>query len=63
MKGVKAVVTRADFSKNVPFESGLAGDLRNILKNVMKGKKALYDRNTVEADAAPSALNAHETNK
>jgi len=63
MKGVKAVVTRADFSKNVPFESGLAGEFWNILENVMAGEKALYDGHAVAAVAATSALDARDALK
>ena len=63
MKGVKAVVTRADFSKNVPFESGLAGEFWNILENVMAGEKALYDGHAVAAVAATPPLDARDALK
>jgi CO/xanthine dehydrogenase Mo-binding subunit len=48
LEGVKAVVTRADFKEQ-------AGDLVDILDNVMAGKKALYDGHAVAAVAAVSA--------
>ncbi|WP_298675552.1 xanthine dehydrogenase family protein molybdopterin-binding subunit [uncultured Lentibacter sp.] len=49
MKGVKAVVTRADFTVT-PQDQGT----RDILDNVMAGAKALYDGHTVAAVAATS---------
>lgn len=54
MKGVKAVVTRADFA------TGLKGEDWNILENVMAGDKALYDGHAVCAVAATSALAARD---
>ena len=54
MKGVKAVVTRADFA------TGLKGENWNILENVMAGDKALYDGHAVAAVAATSALAARD---
>ncbi|MEM8751401.1 MAG: xanthine dehydrogenase family protein molybdopterin-binding subunit [Pseudomonadota bacterium] len=57
MKGVKAVVTRADFAK------GLKGENWNILENVMAGDKALYDGHAVAAVAATSALVARDAAK
>ena len=48
LKGVKAVVTRADFAE------GLTGDDWNVLENVMAGEKALYDGHAVAAVAATS---------
>ncbi|MBU2983066.1 xanthine dehydrogenase family protein molybdopterin-binding subunit [Lentibacter algarum] len=49
MSGVKAVVTRADFTVT-PEDQGT----RDILDNVMADKKALYDGHTVAAVAATS---------
>ncbi len=49
MPGVKAVVTRADFT-HVPASGGT----KDILDNVMAGEKALYDGHTVAAVAANS---------
>jgi CO/xanthine dehydrogenase Mo-binding subunit len=49
MTGVKAVVTRADFTVT-PEDQGT----RDILDNVMAGEKALYDGHTVAAVAATS---------
>ena len=57
MKGVKAVVTRADFA------TGLKGENWNILENVMAGDKALYDGHAVAAVAATSALAARDAMK
>ncbi|MEL6794014.1 MAG: molybdopterin cofactor-binding domain-containing protein, partial [Pseudomonadota bacterium] len=57
MKGVKAVVTRADFA------TGLKGENWNILENVMAGEKALYDGHAVAAVAATSALAAKDAMK
>ena len=54
MKGVKAVVTRADFA------DGLTGEMWNVLENVMAGDKALYDGHAVCAVAATSALAARD---
>ena len=62
LKGVKAVVTRADFSTN-PFGPGLTGEPWNILENVMAGEKALYDGHAVAAVAAASALVARDALK
>ena len=56
-KGVKAVVTRADFA------TGLEGETWNILENVMAGEKALYDGHAVAAVAATSALAARDAAK
>ena len=63
MKGVKAVITRADFSKNVSFDTGLEGEFWNVLENVMAGEKALYDGHAVAAVAATSALEARDALK
>ncbi|MGB1696013.1 MAG: xanthine dehydrogenase family protein molybdopterin-binding subunit, partial [Paracoccaceae bacterium] len=52
LKGVKAVVTRADFSTNPTFGPGLTGEPWNVLENVMAGEKALYDGHAVAAVAA-----------
>jgi len=57
LKGVKAVVTRADFA------TGLTGENWNILENVMAGDKALYDGHAVAAVAATSALAARDAAK
>jgi CO/xanthine dehydrogenase Mo-binding subunit len=57
LKGVKAIVTRADFA------DGLEGETWNILENVMAGDKALYDGHAVAAVAATSALIARDAAK
>ncbi len=57
MKGVKAIVTRADFA------TGLEGEEWNILENVMAGDTALYDGHAVAAIAATSALAARDAAK
>ena len=57
MKGVKGVVTRADFA------TGLKGEDWNILENVMAGEKALYDGHAIAAVAATSALAAKDALK
>ncbi len=57
LKGVKAIVTRADFAK------GLTGENWNILENVMAGDTALYDGHAVAAVAATSALIARDAIK
>lgn len=57
LKGVKAVVTRADFAK------GLTGGDWDILENVIAGDKALYDGHAVAAVAATSALIARDAAK
>ena len=57
MKGVKAVVTRADFA------DGLTGGNWDILENVMAGEKALYDGHAVAAIAATSQLLARDAAK
>ncbi len=62
-KGVKAVVTRADFSRNVKPAPGMDGDFYNMLENVMAGEKALYDGHAVAAVAATSALEAKDAAK
>ncbi|MDQ2095903.1 xanthine dehydrogenase family protein molybdopterin-binding subunit [Rhodalgimonas zhirmunskyi] len=49
MKGVKAVITRADFPK-LDLDPGMA----DILDNSMAGEKALYDGHAVAAVAASS---------
>ena len=55
--GVKAVVTRADFAKD------LTGDAWNVLENVMAGDTALYDGHAVCALAATSSLEARDAAK
>ncbi|MBO9450736.1 xanthine dehydrogenase family protein molybdopterin-binding subunit [Tropicibacter sp. R16_0] len=57
MKGVKAVVTRADFA------TGLTGEFWNVQENVMAGDTALYDGHAVAAVAATSALDARDAAK
>lgn len=57
MKGVKAVVTRADFA------TGLTGEFWNVQENVMAGDTALYDGHAVAAVAANSALDARDAAK
>lgn len=57
MKGVKAVVTRADFPE------GLEGEDWNIQENVMAGEKVLYDGHAVAAVAATTALLARDALK
>ncbi len=57
LKGVKAVVTRADFA------DGLSGEDWNIQENCMAGEKALYDGHAVAAVAATSALIARDAIK
>ena len=56
-KGVKAIVTRADFAE------GLEGDNWDILENVMASDTALYDGHAVAAVAATSALAARDAIK
>ena len=51
---VKAVVTRADFAKDVE------GEFWNVLENVMAGERALYHGHAVAAVAATSSLVARE---
>ena len=57
MKGVKAVVTRADFA------TGLKGENWNVLENVMAGDTALYDGHAVAAVCATTALEARDAAK
>ncbi|HHB80127.1 MAG TPA: xanthine dehydrogenase family protein molybdopterin-binding subunit, partial [Aliiroseovarius sp.] len=57
LEGVKAVVTRADFT--APVE----GEFWNILENVMAGERALYDGHAVAAVAATSPLAARDALK
>lgn len=57
MKGVKAIVTRADFA------TGLTGEFWNVQENVMAGDTALYDGHAVAAVAATSALDARDAAK
>ena len=57
LDGVKAVITRADFTAPV------SGDDAHVLENVMAGEKALYDGHAVAAVAATSALMARDAAK
>jgi CO/xanthine dehydrogenase Mo-binding subunit len=57
LKGVKSVVTRADFAE------GLTGGNLDVLENCMAGEKALYDGHAVAAVAATSALIARDAIK
>ncbi|MEJ6709163.1 MAG: xanthine dehydrogenase family protein molybdopterin-binding subunit [Amylibacter sp.] len=57
LKGVKGVVTRADFA------AGLSGGNLDVLENVMAGEKALYDGHAVAAVAAISPLIARDAMK
>ena len=57
LAGVKAVVTRKDFSKMV------TGENWNVLENVMAGDVALYDGHAIAAIAATSALIARDAIK
>lgn len=63
MDGVKAVVTRADFSDKVKPARGMKGEMWNVLENVMAGDTALYDGHAVAAVAATSALAARDAVK
>ncbi len=63
LDGVHAVVTRADFTADVPFAPGLKGEFWNVLENVMAGERALYDGHAVAAVAATSALAARDAVK
>ncbi|NQZ73252.1 MAG: xanthine dehydrogenase family protein molybdopterin-binding subunit [Dinoroseobacter sp.] len=63
LEGVKAVVTRADFPDAVQHKPGMAGEMWNVLENVMAGEKALYDGHAVAAVAATSALIAKDALK
>ena len=63
LKGVKAVVTRGDFSGDVPFAPGMAGEHWNVLENVMAGDKVLYHGHALAAVAATSALVAKDALK
>jgi CO/xanthine dehydrogenase Mo-binding subunit len=57
LKGVKAIVTRKDFSTSV------TGENWNVLENVMAGDRALYDGHAVAAVAATSSLIARDAIK
>jgi CO/xanthine dehydrogenase Mo-binding subunit len=57
LDGVKAIVTRADFTAEVK-----GGDW-DILENIMAGERALYDGHAVAAVAATSALIARDAAK
>jgi len=63
LKGVKAIVTRADFSKKINFTSGKDLETWNVLENIMAGEKVLYDGHAVAAVAATSALVARDAIK
>ncbi|MFN4101135.1 MAG: xanthine dehydrogenase family protein molybdopterin-binding subunit, partial [Pararhodobacter sp.] len=54
LKGVKAVVTRAD------LPTGLSGEDLYLQENTLAGEKALYDGHAVAAVAATSALLAQD---
>ncbi|MEX2648870.1 MAG: xanthine dehydrogenase family protein molybdopterin-binding subunit [Alphaproteobacteria bacterium] len=56
LRGVKAVVTSADFAER-------ADDLKDVLVNVMARKKALYEGHAVAAVAATSATVARKALK
>lgn len=62
-KGVKAIVTRADFTQSLQPAPGMKGENWNILENVMAGDTALYDGHAVAAVAATSALAAKDALK
>ncbi len=57
MKGVKAVVTRAD------FPDGQKGEDWNIMENCMAGERALYDGHAVAAVAATTPWLARDAAK
>ena len=63
LDGVKAVVTREDFTE-MPAEPVAAGEMmvnyRNLVRNVMAREKALYDGHAVAAVAATSATAARK---
>jgi CO/xanthine dehydrogenase Mo-binding subunit len=59
LKGVKAVITSADFPDHTNGDRGL----RDILENCMARKKALYDGHAVAAVAAVDARTAREALK
>jgi len=63
LEGVKAVVTRADFSDEIKPAPGMAGEVWNILENVMASDTALYDGHAVAAVAATSSLIARDAAK
>ncbi|MGY9036120.1 MAG: xanthine dehydrogenase family protein molybdopterin-binding subunit, partial [Rhodobacterales bacterium] len=63
LKGVKAVVTRADFSKDIKFTSGKDSEDWNVLENVMADERVLYDGHALAAIAATSALIARDAVK
>ncbi len=63
LDGVKAVVTRADFSAAIQPAPGMAGEMWNVLENVMAGDTALYDGHAIAAVAATSALTARDALK
>ena len=66
LAGVKAVVTRDDFS-DLPHETSAAGELvvnfHDITRNVMAREKAMYDGHAVAAVAATSEAVAREALK
>lgn len=57
LPGVKAIVTRADFSKKVSRANV------DVLENCMAGEKALYDGHAIAAVAATSAVIARKAVK
>lgn len=54
LKGVKAIITRADFPE------GLSGEDWDLQENTMAGEKALYDGHAIAAVAATSQLLAKD---
>ena len=63
LKGVKAIVTRSDFSKKIKFTPGKDFEIWNVLENIMAGEKVLYDGHAIAAVAATSALTARDAIK
>ena len=63
LKGVKAIVTRADFSKKISFTPGKDLETWNVLENIMAGEKVLYDGHAIAAVAATSTLAARDAVK
>ena len=63
LKGVKAIVTRADFSKKINFTPGKDLETWNVLENIMADEKVLYDGHAIAAVAATSALVARDAIK
>jgi len=63
LAGVKAIVTRADFSRNIDFAPGSKGATWSVLENVMANEKVLYDGHALAAVAATSQLIARDAIK